>query len=57
MNAQIIDAIVEFPKMKKKLKLKVNTKCPIKYYIPLFCTKFDTDLGNSGITACIKRKH
>lgn len=44
----------EIPKIKKMLKLALNTKHSIKHHVGLFTTKFDTDFSVFNLNAFIK---
>ena len=44
----------EIPDYKKMLKVKMNTKNALKFYLPLFSTKFDSDFSTYRIRAKLK---
>lgn len=44
----------EIPKIKKMLKLSLNTKNSIKHHVALFTSKFEADFSSFAITAFIK---
>lgn len=44
----------EIPKIRKMLKIGLNTKHSIKHHISLFTSKFDTDFSSLAINAFLK---
>lgn len=44
----------EIPDYKKMLKVKMNTKNALKFYLPLFSTKFDSDFSTFKIRAKLR---
>ena len=44
----------EIPDYKKMLKVKMNTKNSLKFYLPVFSTKFDSDFSTFRIRAKLK---
>ncbi len=44
----------EIPKLKKMIKMNMNTKTTIKQHLPLFSNKFDSDFTAFKVTAYFK---
>jgi hypothetical protein len=44
----------EIVRYHKVLKVKMHTKYPIRHYIPLFSTKFDSDFATFQLSAALK---
>jgi hypothetical protein len=44
----------EVPKLKKMIKVNMNTRSTIKQHLPLFTSKFDSDFSSFKIVARVK---
>lgn len=44
----------EIPRLKKMIKVNMNTKSTIKQHLPIFSTKFDTDFTSFRVTPRLK---
>jgi hypothetical protein len=58
MRLQAIPAVMqvqfEILRYHKMLKVKMNTKYPIRHYIPFFSAKFDSDFATFQLSATLK---
>jgi hypothetical protein len=50
----VIPVQFEIVRYHKMLKVKMNSKYPIRHYIPLFSSKFDSDFATFHLSALLK---
>lgn len=54
MNSDTIPIQIEFPSLKKMIKINFNPRSSLKQYLPLFGAKFDTDFSVFQVIANLK---
>jgi hypothetical protein len=45
---------LEFPNLRKVIKINMNVRTSIKQHLPLFGNKFDADFSSFQVNACVK---
>jgi hypothetical protein len=50
----VVQLQFEILRYHKMLKVKMSTKYPIRHYLPLFSTKFDSDFATFHLTAALR---